>query len=88
MSLLSDLSRELAALAATGAAGVVGLEHRRGQGSGIVLSPDGYILTNAHVARAGGALRVRRAGAVATEAELVGADARTDLGHESEQRAQ
>ena len=79
MSLLSDLSRELAALAATGASGVVGLEHRRGQGSGIVLSPDGYILTNAHVARAGGALRVRRAGAMATEAELVGADARTDL---------
>ena len=79
MSLLSELSRELAALAATGAAGVVGLEHRRGQGSGVVLSPDGYILTNAHVARAGGALRVRRPGGAASEAELVGADERTDL---------
>lgn len=79
MSLLSELSRELAALAATGAAGVVGLEHRRGQGSGVVLSPDGYILTNAHVARAGGALHVRRPGGAAAEAELIGADERTDL---------
>ncbi|HEY2943592.1 MAG TPA: trypsin-like peptidase domain-containing protein [Vicinamibacteria bacterium] len=79
MTLLSDLSRELAALAATGAAGVVGLEHRRGQGSGVVLSPDGYILTNAHVARAGGALRVRLPGAAVAPAEIVGADERTDL---------
>ncbi|HEU0108611.1 MAG TPA: trypsin-like peptidase domain-containing protein [Vicinamibacteria bacterium] len=79
MSLLSELSRELSALAAAGAAGVVGLEHRRGQGSGIVLSPDGYILTNAHVARAGGALVVRRRGAPAAPAELIGADERTDL---------
>jgi serine protease Do len=79
VSLLSELSRELAALAATGAAGVVGLEHRRGQGSGVVLSPDGYILTNAHVARAGGALRVRRPGGSVAAAALVGADERTDL---------
>ena len=79
MSLLAELSRELAALAATGAAGVVGLEHPRGQGSGVVLSPDGYILTNAHVARAGGALRVRRPGGAVCEAELVGTDERTDL---------
>jgi S1-C subfamily serine protease len=79
VSLLSELSRELSALAAAGAAGVVGLEHRRGQGSGIVLSPDGYILTNAHVARAGGALRVRRRGAPVAPAELIGADERTDL---------
>lgn len=79
MSLLSELSRELSALAAAGAAGVVGLEHRRGQGSGIVLSPDGYILTNAHVARAGGALRVRRRGAPVAPAELIGADERSDL---------
>jgi S1-C subfamily serine protease len=79
VSLLAELSRELAALAATGAAGVVGLEHRRGQGSGVVLSPDGYILTNAHVARAGNALRVRRPGGSVSEAELIGTDERTDL---------
>jgi serine protease Do len=79
VSLLADLSRELAALAATGAAGVVGLEHARGQGSGVVLSSDGYVLTNAHVARSTGPLRVRLPGAAVSRAELVGADDRTDL---------
>ena len=44
MSLRAELSHELAELAAAGAAGVVGVEHRRGQGSGVVLSPDGYVL--------------------------------------------
>jgi serine protease Do len=79
VSLLAQLSRELAALAAAGAAGVVGLEHRRGQGSGVVLSPDGYVLTNAHVAHGGERLRVRVPGGDVAPAELVGADARTDL---------
>ncbi len=79
MSLLADLSRELATLAATAARGVVGLEHARGQGSGVVLSADGYVLTNAHVARATGRLRIRLPGAAVRGAELVGADERTDL---------
>src|SRR5207237_6842259 len=39
----------------------------------------GYTLTNAHVARGGGRLRVRVPGGEASPAELVGADARTDL---------
>jgi serine protease Do len=78
VSLLSELSRELAALAATGAAGVVGLEHRGGQGSGVVLSEDGYVLTNAHVVRAG-RLRARMRGAAPAVAEIIGTDERTDL---------
>jgi serine protease Do len=49
MSLLSQLSRELEELVARTAPGVVGVEHRRGQGSGLVLAADGYVLTNAHV---------------------------------------
>ena len=79
MSLLRQLSDELAGLVARAAPGVVGLWHRRGQGSGVIVSPDGYIVTNSHVARATGALRVRFGGGGETEAALVGADDRTDL---------
>jgi serine protease Do len=49
MSLLAQLSRELETLVARAAPSVVGVEHRRGQGSGLVLTGDGYVLTNAHV---------------------------------------
>ena len=79
MSLLRRLSDELADLVTKAAPAVVGLWHRRGQGSGVLISPDGYIVTNSHVARAPGALRVRFGGGGEAEATLVGADDRTDL---------
>jgi S1-C subfamily serine protease len=79
MSVLRQLSDELAALAARAAPAVVGLVHRRGQGSGVVLAGDGYILTNAHVALAARDVAVRVGGRVEARAELVGADERTDL---------
>ena len=79
MSVLRQLSDELAALAARAAPAVVGLVHRRGQGSGVVLAGDGYILTNAHVALAAREIVVRIGGRVEAKAELVGADERTDL---------
>ena len=79
MGLLRRLSDELADLVAKAAPAVVGLWHRRGQGSGVIVSPDGYIVTNSHVARAPGVLRVRFAGGGEAEAALVGADDRTDL---------
>ena len=79
MSLLRQISDELAALVARAAPAVVGLGHGRGQGSGVVVSPDGYIVTNSHVARASGALRVRFGVGGEAEATLVGADDRTDL---------
>lgn len=65
---LAALSDALADLVARAAPAVVGVEHRRGQGSGVVLAPDGWILTNAHVARAAGrpaavAIEVLRRGA-------------------------
>ena len=60
---LAALSQDLADLVARAAPAVVGVEHRRGQGSGVVLAQDGYVLTNAHVARGGGPLRVRLSGA-------------------------
>jgi serine protease Do len=76
---LGQLSRDVAALVARAAPSVVGVEQRRGQGSGLVLTPDGYLLTNAHVARAAGPLRVRLSGSDTAAAERVGVDARTDL---------
>jgi S1-C subfamily serine protease len=79
MSRLSDFSAELADLVARASPGVVGLERRRGQGSGVALSPDGYVLTNAHVAGRGGQLEVRLPGGEAAGGAVVGADERTDL---------
>ena len=79
MSALSVLSRDLSLLVARAAPAVVGLGHRRGHGSGLVLSEDGYVLTNSHVARSNGPLRVRLGPDVELPAELVGADDATDL---------
>ncbi len=79
MSVLAQLSRDLATLVARAAPSVVGLGHRRGQGSGMVLAADGYILTNSHVARSPGALSVRLSDGVTLAGELVGADDHTDL---------
>jgi S1-C subfamily serine protease len=79
VSALSELSRDLAALVARASPSIVGVEVGRGQGSGIVLAQDGYVLTNAHVARGRGPLRVRFSGTRAARGELVGADERTDL---------
>jgi S1-C subfamily serine protease len=79
MTALQAFSTDLADLVAAAAPSVVGIEHRRGQGSGVVLAQDGFVLTNAHVAAGGGPLRVRLPGARVVAGELVGADERTDL---------
>jgi serine protease Do len=76
---LQVLSRDAADLVKRTAPAVVGVEHGRGQGSGVVIAQDGYVLTNAHVTRGGGPLRVRVSGTRVVAAELVGADDRTDL---------
>jgi serine protease Do len=77
--LLQALSAELSGLVARASPAVVGIERRRGQGSGVVLAQDGYVLTNSHVAGPGGPLRVRLSGSTEVPGELVGADHRTDL---------
>src|SRR5438034_11071939 len=79
MSALGDFSRELSGLAAKASPAVVGVEHRRGQGSGLVLAPDGIVLTNAHVTQGPGTLRVRLSGSEEVKAEILGRDERTDL---------
>ena len=79
MSLLREVSRNLGDLVARAAPAVAGLRHGQGQGSGVVVTPDGYLVTNAHVARAKGPLHVRLPGHGDVAGRLVGADDRTDL---------
>ncbi len=50
-----------------------------GAGSGVVIAPDGYILTNDHVVHSGGTLTATLADGQTFEATLVGTDPATDL---------
>ena len=48
-------------------------------GSGVLISPDGYIVTNSHVVQDAERIRVRLADKRQFEAEVIGTDASTDL---------
>ena len=50
-----------------------------GTGSGVVFTPDGYILTNSHVVNKAKRLRVSFSDGTSEEADLIGADPATDL---------
>ena len=52
---------------------------RDGSGSGLVFSPDGLILTNAHVVENASQVEVRFADGTKLDASIVGADADTDV---------
>jgi serine protease Do len=52
---------------------------RRGTGSGVIVSPEGYILTNNHVAGAAADIRVRLYDGRQFNARRIGTDAETDL---------
>ena len=81
MNPLQQFSTDLADLVARVSPSVVGIEHGRGQGSGLILAADGYVLTNRHVARGSAArsLRVVLPGGEGIRAEIIGTDERTDL---------
>jgi S1-C subfamily serine protease len=51
----------------------------QGAGSGFLVAPDGYVMTNSHVVAAGKDLRVRTATGDTLSAHLVGDDPATDL---------
>jgi S1-C subfamily serine protease len=55
-----------------------GSGNANGSGSGFVLTPDGYILTNAHVAQGAAELQVSTGDGRVFRAELTGIDAATD----------
>ena len=78
--LLPQLSQELEELVARTAPSVVAVEQGRGQGTGVVIAGDGYVLTNSHVASGDPrALRVRLPSGEQLPAELVGDDPESDL---------
>lgn len=78
--LLAQLSHELEELVAKTAPSVVAVEQGRGQGTGVVIAGDGYVLTNSHVVRGDArATRVRLPTGEELSAELVGDDPESDL---------
>ncbi len=58
---------------------IKGRRRAEGAGSGVIFTPDGYILTNAHVVRSGSRLSVRLMDGRTYEAQVVGVDTPTDL---------
>ncbi|MCK6550366.1 trypsin-like peptidase domain-containing protein [Myxococcota bacterium] len=79
-SILERLSGELEGLVAKTSPAVVAVAQQRGQGSGVILTPDGYVLTNRHVVRGGRKeLRLGLSSGDELRGELVGDDERSDL---------
>ena len=52
---------------------------RGGLGSGIVISPDGFVLTNSHVVGTSKTIRLRDSEGIVTDAQVLGVDPDTDL---------
>jgi putative serine protease PepD len=74
-------SADLPKIAAAVQPSVVSIQAGSGEGSGVILTADGYVLTNNHVvASAGGdTVRVVFADGKNADAEIVGTDPKTDL---------
>jgi S1-C subfamily serine protease len=79
-ALLDAYSRTVASVAERVGPAVCALSApRRGSGSGVVLSPDGLIVTNQHVVSDARSARIRLAGGREGEARVLGSDIDTDL---------
>ncbi|MEV6814447.1 trypsin-like peptidase domain-containing protein [Micromonospora sp. NPDC051296] len=73
-------SADLPRIAASVQDSVVSITTGSGEGSGVVLSADGYVLTNNHVVAGGGdTVRVIFADGTSAQAQVVGTDPKTDL---------
>jgi S1-C subfamily serine protease len=58
---------------------VVGLSRGHGGGSGFVFTPDGYVLTNAHVVEGARDVRIARGDGSSETGRVIGSDPHTDL---------
>jgi S1-C subfamily serine protease len=83
--LLDAYSRAVVQVVDTVGPAVVGIfvghqeQGQAGAGSGVIITPDGYILTNDHVVHGGGKIGVRLSDGAALAAQLIGTDPATDL---------
>jgi S1-C subfamily serine protease len=77
--LLDGYSQAVIAAVETAGPAVVRIEAGRGSGSGVVFTPDGFVLTNHHVVERGGTIRVMLPDGRESEGSLIGRDADTDL---------
>jgi S1-C subfamily serine protease len=82
--LLDAYSRAVVGVVDRAGAAVVSIEVGSGRGpagagSGFVVTPDGYVMTNSHVVSAGKSLKVRTPAGETVEARVVGDDPGTDL---------
>lgn len=66
-------------IAARGRTWLAHVERGKSAGSGIVVTPDGYVLTNEHVVHDSGPIRVALADGRSLYGDLVGVDAEVDL---------
>ena len=59
--------------------GVPSARPMRAQGSGFIISPDGYVVTNHHVVRNADNIKIAINGGKRLDAKLIGSDQRTDI---------
>jgi serine protease Do len=79
MTPLAELSASIEQVVHDTSPSVVSVEHARGQGSGLVIASDGYVVTNSHVVRHAAELVVGVGPGERVSAELVGDDPSSDL---------
>ena len=79
MNALAELSEAIEGVVRFASPSVLSIEHARGQGSGLVIASDGYVVTNSHVVRGARELVARVAPGEHVGAELVGDDPASDL---------
>jgi len=79
MTALAELSEAIEGVVRLASPSVLSIEHSGGQGSGLVIASDGYVVTNSHVVRGGRELVARVAPGEHVGAELVGDDPASDL---------
>ena len=76
---LQALSNELIKLVESVSPTVVGVAHNLGAGSGVILAPDGYILTNQHVVNGTENVKVSFHDGEQVDGKVLGRDRKTDL---------